>query len=135
MCYVTAGCGKYKLFFPVSVKAICTIKTTCKSITETYFFLIFLQEHLPELYVHFQSQSFHTSMYASSWFLTIFLTTFPLPIATRIFDIFMSEVTTQSLCSVSRVVVKSSYFGTTVKTVLMGKFQISFLSRCSSVVW
>ncbi|OXB57922.1 hypothetical protein ASZ78_003908 [Callipepla squamata] len=52
---------------------------------------LFLQEHLPELYVHFQSQSFHTSMYASSWFLTIFLTTFPLPIATRIFDIFMSE--------------------------------------------
>ncbi|XP_051481288.1 ecotropic viral integration site 5 protein homolog isoform X2 [Apus apus] len=50
-----------------------------------------IQEHLPELYVHFQSQSFHTSMYASSWFLTIFLTTFPLPIATRIFDIFMSE--------------------------------------------
>ncbi|KFP43220.1 Ecotropic viral integration site 5 protein, partial [Chlamydotis macqueenii] len=50
-----------------------------------------MKEHLPELYVHFQSQSFHTSMYASSWFLTIFLTTFPLPIATRIFDIFMSE--------------------------------------------
>ncbi|XP_012585621.1 PREDICTED: ecotropic viral integration site 5 protein homolog isoform X2 [Condylura cristata] len=50
-----------------------------------------IQEHLPELCVHFQSQSFHTSMYASSWFLTIFLTTFPLPIATRIFDIFMSE--------------------------------------------
>uniref|UniRef100_A0A8C5IC88 Ecotropic viral integration site 5 n=1 Tax=Junco hyemalis TaxID=40217 RepID=A0A8C5IC88_JUNHY len=53
--------------------------------------LLLMQEHLPELYVHFQSQSFHTSMYASSWFLTIFLTTFPLPIATRIFDIFMSE--------------------------------------------
>ncbi|NXD06851.1 EVI5 protein, partial [Nothocercus nigrocapillus] len=60
-----------------------------------YQFECMIQEHLPELYVHFQSQSFHTSMYASSWFLTIFLTTFPLPIATRIFDIFMSEVTTQ----------------------------------------
>ncbi|NXX73591.1 EVI5 protein, partial [Urocolius indicus] len=56
-----------------------------------YQFECMIQEHLPELYVHFQSQSFHTSMYASSWFLTIFLTTFPLPIATRIFDIFMSE--------------------------------------------
>ncbi|POI22479.1 hypothetical protein CIB84_013773 [Bambusicola thoracicus] len=100
-----------------------------------YQFECMIQEHLPELYVHFQSQSFHTSMYASSWFLTIFLTTFPLPIATRIFDIFMSEVTTQSLRSVSRVVVKSSYFGTTVKAVLMGKFQISLLCRCSSVVW
>ncbi|NWQ69322.1 EVI5 protein, partial [Neopipo cinnamomea] len=56
-----------------------------------YQFECMIQEHLPELHVHFQSQSFHTSMYASSWFLTIFLTTFPLPIATRIFDIFMSE--------------------------------------------
>lgn len=50
------------------------------------------QEQLPELHMHFQAQSFHTSMYASSWFLTIFLTSFPLPIATRIFDIFMCEV-------------------------------------------
>ncbi|XP_030741950.1 ecotropic viral integration site 5 protein homolog isoform X6 [Echinops telfairi] len=56
-----------------------------------YQFECMIQEHLPELFVHFQSQSFHTSMYASSWFLTIFLTTFPLSIATRIFDIFMSE--------------------------------------------
>nr|XP_009680819.1 PREDICTED: ecotropic viral integration site 5 protein homolog isoform X3 [Struthio camelus australis] len=56
-----------------------------------YQFECMIQEQLAELYVHFQSQSFHTSMYASSWFLTIFLTTFPLPIATRIFDIFMSE--------------------------------------------
>ncbi|XP_025911322.1 EVI5-like protein isoform X2 [Apteryx rowi] len=36
-------------------------------------------------------QSFLTSMYASSWFLTLFLTTFPLPVATRVFDIFMYE--------------------------------------------
>lgn len=56
-----------------------------------YQFECMIQEYLPELFVHFQSQSFHTSMYASSWFLTVFLTTFPLPIATRIFDIFMSE--------------------------------------------
>ncbi|XP_069593672.1 ecotropic viral integration site 5 protein homolog isoform X3 [Ranitomeya imitator] len=56
-----------------------------------YQFECMIQEQLPELFVHFQAQSFHTSMYASSWFLTIFLTSFPLPIATRIFDIFMSE--------------------------------------------
>uniref|UniRef100_A0A3B3CY80 Ecotropic viral integration site 5b n=1 Tax=Oryzias melastigma TaxID=30732 RepID=A0A3B3CY80_ORYME len=56
-----------------------------------YQFESMLQEQLPELYVHFQAQSFHTSMYASSWFLTIFLTNFPLPFATRIFDIFMCE--------------------------------------------
>ncbi|XP_042317961.1 ecotropic viral integration site 5 protein homolog isoform X3 [Sceloporus undulatus] len=56
-----------------------------------YQFECMIQEQLPELYVHFQAQSFHTSMYASSWFLTIFLTSFPLSTATRIFDIFMSE--------------------------------------------
>ncbi|XP_030227999.1 ecotropic viral integration site 5 protein homolog isoform X4 [Gadus morhua] len=56
-----------------------------------YQFESMIQEHLPELHIHFQAQSFHTSMYASSWFLTIFLTNFPLPVATRIFDIFMCE--------------------------------------------
>ncbi|XP_072925323.1 EVI5-like protein isoform X10 [Hemitrygon akajei] len=56
-----------------------------------YQFEYLIQDHLPELNVHFRSQSFHTSMYASSWFLTIFLTTFSLPLATRIFDIFMYE--------------------------------------------
>ncbi|XP_025772214.1 EVI5-like protein [Puma concolor] len=49
------------------------------------------REQLPDLNTHFRSQSFHTSMYASSWFLTLFLTTFPLPVATRVFDIFMYE--------------------------------------------
>lgn len=57
-----------------------------------YQFECMIQEQLPELHMHFQAQSFHTSMYASSWFLTIFLTSFPLPVATRIFDIFMCEV-------------------------------------------
>uniref|UniRef100_A0A7N4PFE2 Ecotropic viral integration site 5 like n=1 Tax=Sarcophilus harrisii TaxID=9305 RepID=A0A7N4PFE2_SARHA len=56
-----------------------------------YQFEYMLQEQLPDLNIHFRSQSFHTSMYASSWFLTLFLTTFPLPIATRVFDIFMYE--------------------------------------------
>uniref|UniRef100_A0A8C7X830 Ecotropic viral integration site 5 like n=1 Tax=Oryzias sinensis TaxID=183150 RepID=A0A8C7X830_9TELE len=56
-----------------------------------YQFEYMLQEQLPELNVHFRSQSFHTSMYASSWFLTLFLTFLPLPVATRIFDIFMYE--------------------------------------------
>ncbi|XP_046711271.1 EVI5-like protein isoform X1 [Silurus meridionalis] len=56
-----------------------------------YQFECMIQEQLPELHIHFQAQSFHTSMYASSWFLTIFLTSFPLPAATRIFDIFVCE--------------------------------------------
>lgn len=59
------------------------------------------QEQLPDLNTHFRSQSFHTSMYASSWFLTLFLTTFPLPVATRVFDIFMYEVRTPNTPSSS----------------------------------
>ncbi|XP_053149773.1 EVI5-like protein isoform X3 [Hemicordylus capensis] len=56
-----------------------------------YQFEYMLQEQLPELNIHFRSQSFLTSMYASSWFLTLFLTTFPLSVATRVFDIFIYE--------------------------------------------
>ncbi|XP_066064599.1 EVI5-like protein, partial [Chamaea fasciata] len=63
-----------------------------------YQFEFLLQEQLPELNVHFRSQSFLTSMYASSWFLTLFLTTFPLPVATRVFDIFMYEVPESARC-------------------------------------
>jgi len=51
-----------------------------------------LQELLPDLYTHFQTQSFHTSMYASSWFLTLFATVVPLSVACRVMDLFISEV-------------------------------------------
>ncbi|XP_070532502.1 ecotropic viral integration site 5 protein homolog isoform X2 [Ptychodera flava] len=50
-----------------------------------------IQENLPDLYIHFQTQSFYTSMYASSWFLTLFTTSFSLSLACRIMDIFISE--------------------------------------------
>jgi hypothetical protein len=53
--------------------------------------LLLHQELIPDLHVHFQSQSFHTSMYASSWFLTLFTTALPLPVACRIMDVFLSE--------------------------------------------
>ncbi|XP_019697545.1 ecotropic viral integration site 5 ortholog isoform X1 [Harpegnathos saltator] len=53
-------------------------------------------EHLvadthPELHAHFTVHGFHTSMYASSWFLTLFTTALRLPLACRIFDVFLSE--------------------------------------------
>ncbi|CAH2211644.1 jg49, partial [Pararge aegeria aegeria] len=35
--------------------------------------------------------SFSTSIYASSWFLTLFTTTLSLPLACRIMDVFLSE--------------------------------------------
>jgi len=50
-----------------------------------------VQEHIPELYVHFQSQAIHTNLYASSWFLTLFTTTLPITLACRIMDCFLSE--------------------------------------------
>ncbi|RUS91206.1 hypothetical protein EGW08_001012 [Elysia chlorotica] len=50
-----------------------------------------IQELLPTLLVHFQTQNFDTSMYASSWFLTLFVTSLPLSLARRIMDLFVSE--------------------------------------------
>ncbi|XP_014681720.1 PREDICTED: ecotropic viral integration site 5 ortholog-like isoform X2 [Priapulus caudatus] len=50
-----------------------------------------VQEQLLELHSHFQSQSFYTSMYASSWFLTLFTTTLPMELACRVMDVFISE--------------------------------------------
>lgn len=39
----------------------------------------------------YRLQSFSTSIYASSWFLTLFTTTLSLPLACRIMDVFLSE--------------------------------------------
>ncbi|XP_070176822.1 EVI5-like protein isoform X2 [Littorina saxatilis] len=50
-----------------------------------------IQELLPTLHVHFQTQNFDTSMYASSWFLTLFTTSMPLSLARRVMDLFISE--------------------------------------------
>ncbi|KAH7641683.1 ecotropic viral integration site 5 ortholog [Dermatophagoides farinae] len=50
-----------------------------------------VQELLPELYNHFQQQNFHTSMFASSWFLTLFTSNLPIHLSTRVMDLFLSE--------------------------------------------
>lgn len=50
-----------------------------------------VQEQIPELHLHFQSQSFQTSMYASSWFLTLYTTALNLTLSCRIMDVFLSE--------------------------------------------
>ncbi|KAK2149211.1 hypothetical protein LSH36_462g01015 [Paralvinella palmiformis] len=50
-----------------------------------------IQEHLPNLYSHFQVHGFYVSMFASSWFLTLFTQTLPIPVACRIFDVFLVE--------------------------------------------
>ncbi|TMW48349.1 hypothetical protein DOY81_006575 [Sarcophaga bullata] len=50
-----------------------------------------LQEQIPEMYIHFQQQAFQTTMYASSWFLTLYTTSLNLNISSRIMDVFLSE--------------------------------------------
>ncbi|XP_055624619.1 ecotropic viral integration site 5 ortholog isoform X4 [Toxorhynchites rutilus septentrionalis] len=50
-----------------------------------------VQEQIPELHLHFQSQGFQTSMYASSWFLTLYTTALNLTLSCRIMDVFLSE--------------------------------------------
>ncbi|XP_065576137.1 ecotropic viral integration site 5 ortholog-like [Artemia franciscana] len=50
-----------------------------------------VEEFLPDLYVHFESQGFDTPMYASSWFLTLFTTNLTLPAACRIMDAFLVD--------------------------------------------
>ncbi|XP_059093741.1 ecotropic viral integration site 5 ortholog-like isoform X1 [Tigriopus californicus] len=52
---------------------------------------VLVQEHIPDLYAHFQSQSIHTNLYASSWFLTIFSTSVPIALACRIMDCFLAD--------------------------------------------
>ena len=56
-----------------------------------FSFSMYVQEQFPELHVHFTSQGFHTSMYASSWFLTIFTTSLSLAVASRIMDMFLMD--------------------------------------------
>ena len=51
-----------------------------------------VQEHIPDLYVHFQSQSIHTNLYASSWFLTLFATSLPLNISCRLVQSTLSNL-------------------------------------------
>ncbi|XP_064616082.1 LOW QUALITY PROTEIN: ecotropic viral integration site 5 ortholog-like [Liolophura sinensis] len=50
-----------------------------------------VQELLPDLHMHFQSQGFHTSIYASSWVSHFFTTALPLSAACRVMDLFISE--------------------------------------------
>ncbi|UYV64015.1 EVI5L, partial [Cordylochernes scorpioides] len=50
-----------------------------------------VKEMLNDLYLHLQAQGCHTSSYASSWFLTLFTSTFSHMLAARIMDLVLSE--------------------------------------------
>lgn len=47
---------------------------------------------MSDLNMHFNNMGFDTSMYASSWFLTLFTTTLPIDLANRIMDLFLVDV-------------------------------------------
>jgi hypothetical protein len=46
---------------------------------------------VPTVWHHLESQGVHHSMYATSWFMTLFASSFPFELVTRIFDIFLLE--------------------------------------------
>uniref|UniRef100_A0A5S6R3M8 Rab-GAP TBC domain-containing protein n=1 Tax=Trichuris muris TaxID=70415 RepID=A0A5S6R3M8_TRIMR len=50
-----------------------------------------VQDQMPDLSMHFRNVGIDTTMYASSWFLTMFSSTLPLDLAFRTMDIFLSE--------------------------------------------
>ena len=53
-----------------------------------------IQSLLPNLYQHFVEQGVNTSMFASQWFLTLFLCKFPLKLVYRMIDLMLYEGTT-----------------------------------------
>lgn len=57
----------------------------------TYQFQALLQRFLPKLAAHLEANGVHTSMFASSWFITCFTYAFPFELVTRIWDIFIAE--------------------------------------------
>lgn len=51
--------------------------------------LLSLQEHIPELWTHFQEQGVESHMFASQWFLTLYTAKFPLFMVFLYLDIFL----------------------------------------------
>ncbi|XP_076316390.1 ecotropic viral integration site 5 ortholog-like isoform X2 [Tachypleus tridentatus] len=50
-----------------------------------------VQELFPEVHIHLQSQNFQTTMFASSWFLTLFTSSLPLQLVCRVMDLLLFE--------------------------------------------
>ncbi|KAL3784709.1 hypothetical protein HJC23_007718 [Cyclotella cryptica] len=50
-----------------------------------------VQVFLPELYAHLEKQTVHTSMFSTQWLMTIYTSTFPFDLVTRVWDLFLSE--------------------------------------------
>jgi hypothetical protein len=50
-----------------------------------------MEKYLPKLHNHFMEIMFIPQMYASQWFMTVFVVDFPHEVAVRIWDIFLIE--------------------------------------------
>lgn len=50
-----------------------------------------MEEHLPELYAHFEDLGIEVHMFASQWFLTLFTAKFPLVVVFFIIDLFLLD--------------------------------------------
>lgn len=48
-------------------------------------------QFLPKLSTHFEKENVHISMYATQWLLTVFTSTFPFELVTRVWDCFLAE--------------------------------------------
>jgi len=58
-----------------------------------YFFQLqrLIEMHMPLLYSHFAQQGVEPTMYASQWFMTVCIYTFPFSTVVRVWDIFLAE--------------------------------------------
>ncbi|VDD78737.1 unnamed protein product [Mesocestoides corti] len=83
-----------------------------------------IAEHLPELHTHFTTQAFAPSHYASAWFLTLFATAFPLPMTTRVMDLFIAEAVQEFILAETKRI--SSVFLSTVN--MTPYVELSFIS-------
>lgn len=63
------------------------IETRCKF----YQLSQLIDDHMPDLYIHFADLNIETQMFAAQWFLTLFTTKFPLNVVFRIIDLFLLE--------------------------------------------
>lgn len=49
------------------------------------------QKYLPNIWQHLCEQNIHHSMFATSWFMTVYTNSFPFDLVTRIFDVLWYE--------------------------------------------
>lgn len=80
--------------FPAYMSTFASIAMLCGGllcIAKMFFYLIFVQEQLPQLWQHFSEKGVESHMFASQWFLTLFTARFPLYFVFHIIDVFLLQ--------------------------------------------